>query len=287
MDKTGRNGLRVGDVLTPDFKEKYEKLKAKHLQIIQMYDFEFDITEEESEWFESIEELKRYTIVSGEYYVNNALSQGKKILAEGAQGSMLDIDFGTYPFVTSSNTITAGACNGLGVAPNKIKEVIGISKAYCTRVGSGPFPSELHDAVGEQIRSAGHEFGATTGRPRRCGWIDLVALRYAAFLNGVTQIALTKADVLNDFDEIMVCDTYTVNGKVTNELPFELNDDIQCNYKGFKGWKQSLEEASYDSLPSQLQEYVSFLESYMGIPVSMISTGPEREKLLIKQAQLV
>ena len=171
--------------------------------------------------------------------------------------------------------------------PGCCTEVIGISKAYCTRVGSGPFPSELHDAVGEQIRSAGHEFGATTGRPRRCGWIDLVALRYAAFLNGVTQIALTKADVLNDFDEIMVCDTYTVNDKVTNELPFELNDDIQCNYKGFKGWKQSLEEASYDSLPSQLQEYVSFLESYMGIPVSMISTGPEREKLLIKQAQLV
>lgn len=287
MDKTGRNGLRVGDILTPDFKEKYEKLKAKHLQIIQMYDFEFDITEEERDWFGSIEELKRYTIVSGEYYVNNALSQGKKILAEGAQGSMLDIDFGTYPFVTSSNTITAGACNGLGVAPNRIKEVIGISKAYCTRVGSGPFPSELHDAVGEQIRSAGHEFGATTGRPRRCGWIDLVALRYAAFLNGVTQIALTKADVLNDFDEIMACDTYTVNGKVTNELPFELNDDIQCNYKGFEGWKQSLEGASYGSLPSQLQEYVSFLESYMGIPVSMISTGPEREKLLIKQAQLV
>jgi adenylosuccinate synthase len=287
MDKTGRNGLRVGDILAPDFKSRYQKLKEKHLQIISMYDFDFDIKEEERVWFESIEAIRKFPIVAGEYYVNNALANGKKILAEGAQGSMLDIDFGTYPFVTSSNTIAAGACNGLGVAPNRIKEVIGISKAYCTRVGSGPFPSELNDAVGEEIRKAGFEFGATTGRPRRCGWIDLVALRYASFLNGVTQIALTKADVLNDFDEIQACTSYTVNGKETKELPFELNDDIQCNYKGFKGWKTTLDTNNYGNLPNPLQDYVSYLENYLNVPVSMISTGPEREKLIIKQKVFV
>ena len=287
MDKTGRNGLRVGDILAPDFKSRYQKLKEKHLQIISMYDFDFDIKEEEKAWFESIEAIRKFTIVAGEYYVNNALANGKKILAEGAQGSMLDIDFGTYPFVTSSNTITAGACNGLGVAPNRIKEVIGISKAYCTRVGSGPFPSELNDAVGEEIRAAGFEFGATTGRPRRCGWIDLVALRYASFLNGVTQIALTKADVLNDFDEIQACTSYTIKGKETKELPFELNDDIQCNYTAFKGWKAALDSKEYGNLPDPLQDYVSYLENYLNVPVSMISTGPEREKLIIKQKVLV
>lgn len=287
MDKTGRNGLRVGDILTPDFKAKYQKLKEKHLQIISMHNFEFDIEEEEKEWFESIEELKRFTILSGEYYVNNALLNDKKILAEGAQGSMLDIDFGTYPFVTSSNTITSGACNGLGVAPNKIKEVIGITKAYCTRVGSGPFPSELHDDVGERIRKAGFEFGATTGRPRRCGWVDLVALRYASFLNGVTQIALTKVDVLNDFSEIKVCDSYNVNGKETRELPFEVTDSINCNFKSFEGWQSDLEGVAYHSLPSNLEDFVSYMENYLAVPVSMISTGPEREKLLINQSTLV
>lgn len=287
MDKTGRNGLRVGDALTADFKEKYQKLKEKHLEIIRMYDFEFDIEEEEKLWFDSIEILKKYTILSGEYYVNNALASGKKILAEGAQGSMLDIDFGTYPYVTSSNTITAGACNGLGVAPNKIKEVIGISKAYCTRVGSGPFPTELDNEVGEEIRRAGFEFGATTGRPRRCGWIDLVALRYACFLNGVTQIALTKADVLNDFDRIEACTSYQIDGKSTDELPFELNDKILGNYKSFPGWKTNLEGLNYDALPGNLQSYVSYLESYLKVPISMVSTGPEREKLLIKQVAAV
>lgn len=287
MDKTGRNGLRVGDILAPDFKSRYQKLKEKHVQLIGMHDFDFNIDEEEKVWFESIDALRKFKIVAGEYYVNNALANGKRILAEGAQGSMLDIDFGTYPFVTSSNTITAGACNGLGVAPNRIKEVIGISKAYCTRVGSGPFPSELNDAVGEEIRKAGFEFGATTGRPRRCGWIDLVALRYASFLNGVTQIALTKADVLNDFDEIQACTSYAVNGVETDELPFELNDAIECNYTSFKGWKTDLEAANYGNLPGNLQSYVSFLEKYLSIPVSMISTGPEREKLIIKQQVLV
>jgi adenylosuccinate synthase len=283
MDKTGRNGLRVGDILSPNFKARYKKLKEKHLQIIAMYDFDFNIEEEEKVWFDSIDALKKFKIVAGEYYVNNALTNGKKILAEGAQGSLLDIDFGTYPFVTSSNTITAGACNGLGIAPNRIKEVIGITKAYCTRVGSGPFPSELHDAVGDDIRKAGFEFGATTGRPRRCGWVDLVALRYASFLNGVTQIALTKADVLNDFDEIKACTSYKVNDIETKELPFELNDSINCQYTSFKGWKTDLNTSIYGNLPSQLQAYVNYMESYLNVPVTMISTGPEREKLIIKQ----
>ncbi|MCB9256838.1 MAG: adenylosuccinate synthase [Chitinophagales bacterium] len=287
MDKTGRNGLRIGDILTSDFKSKYQKLKEKHLEIIRMYDFDFDIEEEEKAWFESIEELKNYSIVAGEYYVNNALANGKRILAEGAQGSMLDIDFGTYPFVTSSNTITAGACNGLGVAPNKIKEVIGISKAYCTRVGSGPFPTELDDEVGEEIRKAGFEFGATTGRPRRCGWIDLVALRYACFLNGVTQIALTKADVLNDFASIEACTSYNVQGKKSMELPFELQEKMDCNYTSFPGWQSDLLGSNYGDLPVNLQNYVSFLEDYLKVPVSMVSTGPEREKLLLKQEAIV
>jgi adenylosuccinate synthase len=284
MDKTGRNGLRVGDILTVDFKEKYEKLKAKHLQMMQMYDFEFDIAEEEKEWFDAIEKIRTYQITSSSYYINNMLKNGKKVLAEGAQGSMLDIDFGTYPFVTSSNTITAGACNGLGIAPNKIKEVIGISKAYCTRVGSGPFPTELLDETGEKLRAEGHEFGATTGRPRRCGWIDLVALKYASIINGVTQIALTKADVLNNFDQIEAAVAYNYKGQQTNELPFELNDDVQPVYQKIQGWNRDLGHvASVNDMPAELSSYIEFLESYMEVPISMISTGPEREKLLIKE----
>jgi adenylosuccinate synthase len=284
MDKTGRNGLRVGDILTVDFKEKYEKLKAKHLQMMQMYDFEFDIAEEEKEWFDAIEKIRTYQITSSSYYINNMLKNGKKVLAEGAQGSMLDIDFGTYPFVTSSNTITAGACNGLGIAPNKIKEVIGISKAYCTRVGSGPFPTELLDETGEKLRAEGHEFGATTGRPRRCGWIDLVALKYASIINGVTQIALTKADVLNNFDQIEAAVAYNYKGQQTNELPFELNDDVQPVYQKIQGWNRDLGHVTaVNDMPAELSSYIEFLESYMEVPISMISTGPEREKLLIKE----
>ena len=283
MDKTGRNGLRVGDALQADFKERYNKLKAKHLQLLQIYDFEFDIEAEEKEWFEAIEKIKAFKIVSSTYYINDALRSGKRVLAEGAQGSMLDIDFGTYPFVTSSNTITAGACNGLGIAPNKIKEVIGISKAYCTRVGSGPFPTELHDEVGEELRKAGGEFGATTGRPRRCGWIDLVALNYACIINGVTQIALTKADVLNDFDVIKAGTAYeTVNGE-SKQLPFELNESVQPVYTDIPGWNRSLEGiVSPNNMPEELSSYVRFLEQYLETPIGMISTGPEREKLLIK-----
>jgi adenylosuccinate synthase len=287
MDKTGRNGLRIGDILTSDFKEKYQKLKAKHLQLIQMYDYDFDINEEEKQWFEAIGKLKDFAITSSSYYINNQLNSGKKILAEGAQGSMLDIDFGTYPFVTSSNTITAGACNGLGVAPGKIKEVIGISKAYCTRVGSGPFPTELEDEVGERLRAEGHEFGATTGRPRRCGWIDLVALKYAVIINGVTQIALTKADVLNNFAEIEAGVAYNYNGKETNELPFELNENVSPIYKKIKGWNCDLNDVlTVENMPRELSEYIEFLEAYLEVPISMISTGPEREKLLLKDTSV-
>lgn len=287
MDKTGRNGLRIGDVLTSDFKEKYQKLKAKHLQLIQMYDFDFDISEEEKQWFDSIEKLKDFAITSSSYYINKQLKNGKKILAEGAQGSMLDIDFGTYPYVTSSNTITAGACNGLGVAPGKIKEVIGISKAYCTRVGSGPFPTELENEVGEKLRAEGHEFGATTGRPRRCGWIDLVALKYAVIINGVTQIALTKADVMNNFAEIEAGVAYNYNGKETNELPFELNENVSPIYKKIKGWNCDLNDVlTVENMPRELSEYIEFLEAYLEVPISMISTGPEREKLLLKETSV-
>lgn len=287
MDKTGRNGLRVGDVLTSDFKEKYNKLKEKHFQLIKMYNFDFDIEEEEKTWFEALDRLKKYQIVSSTYYINNALKSGKRVLAEGAQGSLLDIDFGTYPFVTSSNTITAGACNGLGIAPNKIKEVIGISKAYCTRVGSGPFPTELENAMGEKLRAEGGEFGATTGRPRRCGWIDLVALKYAVIINGVTQIALTKADVLNNFESFSAGVAYQYKGQTTKELPFELNDEVKPIYEAIKGWNCDLEGVlDYNNLPVELTDYVKFLENYLEVPVSMLSTGPEREKLLINQQLL-
>ncbi len=225
--------------------------------------------------------IKQAGILSGEYYINNALSNGKKVLAEGAQGSMLDIDFGTYPFVTSSNTISSGACNGLGVSPNKIKEVIGITKAYCTRVGSGPFPTELNGDIGNLLREKGSEFGATTGRVRRCGWIDLVALKYASFLNGVTQIALTKSDVLNQFDKIDVCDSYNINGLISSELPFEFNKPIECNYKSFDGWNSELGN-DYSSLPKNMMDFIKYIESYVGAPITMISTGPEREKLISK-----
>ncbi|MGB1247827.1 MAG: adenylosuccinate synthase [Chitinophagales bacterium] len=282
MDKTGRNGLRVGDILTKDFQEKYERLKQKHIDLLRLYDFEYDITEEEKEWMDAVQKLQDFAIVSSTYFINNHLKNGRKVLAEGAQGSMLDIDFGTYPFVTSSNTITSGACNGLGIAPNKVKEVIGISKAYCTRVGSGPFPTELHDEVGEKLRKEGHEFGATTGRPRRCGWIDMVALNYAIQINGVTQIALTKADVLNNFDTIQAGTSYSINGKNTDELPFELNNEIKPVYTDIKGWNCDLEGVSVDNMPQDLANYIDFLEKETGTPITMISTGPEREKLLLK-----
>jgi len=285
MDKTGRNGLRVGDLMLPNFKEKYESLKAKHIKLLEQFPaVHFDLAVEEQKWMESIETIKQLQLVDGEYFINNALAEGKKILAEGAQGSMLDIDFGTYPFVTSSNTITAGVCSGLGVAPHKIGEVIGIMKAYCTRVGSGPFPTELHDVEGEYLRKVGHEFGATTGRPRRCGWIDIPQLKYTIMLNGVTQIAITKIDVLNDMEFISAGTHYEYDGKETDELPFDLTTEkVNPVYHVYQGWKQDTGvESEFECLPEALKAYTMSLESLLKTPITMISTGPERERLVLR-----
>jgi len=283
MDKTGRNGLRVGDIHLPDFKNKYQKLKEKHLRLLSLYDFEFDIESIEAEWWEGIELVKKIKPVNVVYYINEAIQAGKKVLAEGAQGSMLDIDFGTYPYVTSSNTICAAACTGLGIAPSAIGEVIGITKAYCTRVGAGPFPTELHNEIGEEIRKIGKEFGATTGRPRRCGWIDLPALRYTIFINGVTQLVMTKADVLDDIENIEICSTYNIDGKETGEYPFDATQvNIEANYKSYKGWSGTNGKSEYSSLPNELLDYISAVEAELKVPVTLISTGPGREELIDK-----
>lgn len=285
MDKTGRNGLRVGDIMRADFLEKYEGLKAKHMSLLELYPaVEFDLEGEEKKWMENIEILRTLPLVDCEYYLNQALKEGKSILAEGAQGSMLDIDYGTYPYVTSSNTITAGVCTGLGVAPQSIREVIGITKAYCTRVGSGPFPTELHDAVGEKLRAEGAEFGATTGRPRRCGWIDLPQLRYTIMVNGVTQLAITKLDVLDNFSTIEAATSYQYDGAESDVLPFDICDiDIQPNYQSYPGWEQPLTSATtYDALPATAQTYLEALEKQLNVPITMISVGPERTSLIVK-----
>lgn len=282
MDKTGRNGIRVGDLLHKGFKQQYNNLRQKHQQLLDNYNFNEDITAWEEEFFEAVEFLKSLNIVNGEYFLNNRLSEGKKVLAEGAQGSMLDIDFGTFPFVTSSNTISAGVCNGLGVAPQKIKEVIGVSKAYCTRVGSGPFPTELENETGEKLRKIGNEFGATTGRPRRCGWMDLVALQYACMLNGCTQIVMTKADVLDAFDQLDVCTAYKINGKETKEIPFQMmHSSIEPVYQPLKGWNtdsSSIKDAA--ALPKEMKDYVAFLNKALDCEVRYISNGPGREQIV-------
>jgi adenylosuccinate synthase len=282
MDKTGRNSLRVGDLLHKSFTTQYIKLRLKHQRLLDNYNFNEDITAWEEEFFEAIEFLKSLNIVNGEYFLNNKISQGKKVLAEGAQGSMLDIDFGTFPFVTSSNTISAGVCNGLGIAPQKIKEVIGVSKAYCTRVGGGPFPTELEDETGEKLRKVGNEFGATTGRPRRCGWIDLVALHYACMLNGCTQIVLTKADVLDAFEELQVCTSYEINGRETREIPFQMTHaPIKPKYQSFKGWnKDSSGIKDVANLPVEMNEYIQFINRTLGTEVKYISNGPGRDQLI-------
>ena len=283
MDKTGRNGMRVGDLERANFKSRYEALKNKHHELLRIYpDVEFDLEAEEQEWFESIERLRKLTFVEGEYYINDALDRGQRVLAEGAQGSMLDIDFGTYPFVTSSNTITAGVCTGLGVAPQRIDQVIGITKAYCTRVGSGPFPTELHDETGEFLRKAGMEFGATTGRPRRCGWIDLPQLRYTIMLNGVTQLVITKIDVLNELDTLQAATAYLINGEETTQLPYDICDlDMEAVYTPFEGWKQDLTGATdYLALPETARHYIRSLEDILHTPISMVSTGPGRKELI-------
>jgi adenylosuccinate synthase len=282
MDKTGRNGLRVGDLVRGDFKKSYDKLYDKHRQLLDAYSFQEDISAWEKEFFEAIELLKAMNIVSGEYFINDHLSTGKRILAEGAQGSMLDIDFGTFPFVTSSNTITAGVCSGLGVAPQQIKDVLGVTKAYCTRVGGGPFPTELNDAVGEELRKIGNEFGATTGRPRRCGWIDLVALKFACMINGVTKIVMTKADVLDAFEELQVCTAYDVDGNNTTEVPYQMTGiDLEPVYKKFKGWKTDSSALKNEKdLPVAMQQYVEFINQYLGVKVNYISNGPGRDQIV-------
>ena len=283
MDKTGRNGLRVGDIFSPNFKEKYDSLVEKHVGILKHYEgFEYDLAELEGPWFEGIETLRGLQAIDSEHYINNALKEGKKVLAEGAQGTMLDIDFGTYPFVTSSNTVTAGTCTGLGVAPTTIGKVIGIFKAYCTRVGSGPFPTELDDEVGEFIRKEGNEFGATTGRARRCGWIDLPALKYAIMVNGATELSMMKSDVLDKFETIRVCTHYIINGEKLDYFPYDITDsEITPVYEDIKGWNSDLTKLStYDDAPSELKEYVLYLENKLGIPISVVSVGPDRKQTL-------
>ncbi len=283
MDKTGRNGLRVGDVFSPNFKEKYDALVEKHLGILKHYEgFEYNLDELESPWFEGVEILKTLTAIDSEQYLNNALKSGKKVLAEGAQGTLLDVDFGTYPFVTSSNTVTAGTCTGLGIAPTSIGNVIGIFKAYCTRVGSGPFPTELNDEVGEFIRQEGREFGATTGRPRRTGWVDLPALKYAIMINGVSELSMMKADVLDKFDTINVCTHYLINGERVDYLPFDINDvEVTPVYEELKGWNTDLTKlTNFQDAPVELKNYVSYLERNLEVPVTVVSVGPDRIQTL-------
>ncbi len=289
MDKTGRNGLRVGDIDSPDFKKKYDALVEKHKQLLTFYNFQYNLAELEPAWFEGIEVLKSLDRIESEHYINEALKNNKAILAEGAQGSLLDIDFGSYPFVTSSNTICAGACTGLGIAPNKIGNVIGIFKAYCTRVGSGPFPTELEDEVGEQIRKTGNEFGSTTGRPRRTGWLDLPALKYAVMINGVTELIMMKADVLSDFEIIKVCTHYNYQGKQIDYLPYDYSPELLSPvYVDLKGWHKDLTGLnSPDQMPAALNDYISFIEKETGVPISIVSVGPDRTQTLIRKKELV
>jgi len=284
MDKTGRKGLRVGDILTSNFVERYEALKAKHQKTLEQYaGFEYDITEQEKEWMSAIEYLKSFNIVDGEYEMNNYIAQGKAVLAEGAQGSMLDVDFGSYPFVTSSSTTCAGSCIGLGVSPSKIGNVYGIFKAYCTRVGSGPFPTELFDADGEELRKRGFEFGATTGRPRRTGWLDLPALKYTIMLNGVTELIMMKADVLDTFDTIKVAVGYKADGVESDRVPYDTYAAIEPVYKEFKGWKKDLTSIKDEKeLPAEFIKYIKFIEAELNVPIKIISLGPDREQTIVR-----
>ena len=285
MDKTGRNGLRVGDIKSENFDAKYNKLKTKHIELLKFYDFEYKLEELEASWFKSLETLKKFEHIESEHYIHNSIKEGKKILAEGAQGTLLDIDFGSYPFVTSSNTITAGACTGLGVAPNQIRDVFGIFKAYCTRVGSGPFPTELNDEIGDHLGKVGNEFGATTGRARRCGWIDLPALRYAININGVTQLMMMKSDVLSGIDKIKVCTHYEFNesGTRIDYLPFEDNNNLKPIYKELKGWDMNLMDLkNLSDAPSEVHEYISYLENELNVPIKIISVGPDRKQTFFR-----
>ena len=283
MDKTGRNGLRVGDILSADFINKYEALKQKHFGLLSQYDFQFDITDYEKQWMLAVEEMKRFEFIESEVYVNKALDEGTPILAEGAQGSLLDIDFGTYPFVTSSNTMSAGVCTGLGVAPTRVGKVYGIFKAYCTRVGSGPFPTELFDEDGETLRRIGHEYGATTGRPRRCGWLDLVALKYAVMMSGVSDLIMMKSDVLDGFDTIKVAVAYKEGDKILDSFPYDGGVNIEPVYKEFPGWKAPLSGLRrFEDFPQAFKDYIAFIEAETGCRISIVSVGPDRNATVVR-----
>ena len=282
-DKTSRNGLRAGDIFRKDFRQLYDCHISRHLSILKNYELNYDLKEYEKGWFEGIEMLKNFRIVNTEYLVNELAVKGKKVLAEGAQGTMLDVDFGSYPFVTSSNTISAGACIGLGISPKMIGEIFGIFKAYCTRVGSGPFPTELNDETGTSLREIGHEFGATTGRPRRCGWLDLPALRYSIMINGITRLFMTKADVMSGFKTIKICTTYKVGGKECIELPFDNDSVIEPVYTELPGWKEDISGIrEFDKLPESLKKFIAFIEKQTGVPITMVSVGADREETIFR-----
>lgn len=281
-DKISRNGLRVGDVLH-NFQEKYDAAVEKHKRILAQYNFKYDLESLEQEWFEGLEKLKTFKLVDSEHLVNNKIKEGRSVLAEGAQGSLLDIDFGTYPFVTSSNTVSAGACTGLGISPHNIGEVFGIFKAYCTRVGSGPFPTELFDADADEMRNKGNEYGSVTGRPRRCGWVDLVALKYTIMINGVTQLIMMKSDVLDAFDTIKVCIAYNIDGKRTEEFPFEVTEEIEPEYVELPGWKTDMTAVrSENEFPEEFNAFLSFLEDELEVPIKIVSVGPDRAQTIIR-----
>ena len=284
MDKTGRNGLRVGDILSSSFTSKYNSLKEKHLRLLKLYpQTPFDLFGEEQKWFETIERMKSLDLIDAEYFLYDQLKKGHSILAEGAQGVMLDIDFGTYPFVTSSNTISSGVCSGLGVPPTSVRHVIGVTKAYCTRVGSGPFPSELLDETGERIRKAGNEFGSTTGRPRRCGWLDLPQLQYASMITGCTHIAITKLDVLNEFDTLSVVEEYQSASGTSNQVPFDPTEDVTgVVLSHHPGWKRDIAVNTFDALPAQVRTYLNYLENKLSLPIAFVSTGPGRDELIAR-----
>ncbi|MEF8809503.1 MAG: adenylosuccinate synthase [Bacteroidales bacterium] len=283
MDKTGRNGLRVGDIEDKNFMERYEFLKNKHKTLLKQYDYEYELEEKEKKWFEAIDLLKNFRFTDSEHKINRLMKEGKSVLAEGAQGTLLDIDFGSYPYVTSSNTICAGACIGLGVSPKNVGNVYGVFKAYCTRVGSGPFPTELTNEEGEKLQKQGNEYGATTGRPRRCGWLDLPALKYAIMLNGVTELLMTKADVLSKFKKIKVCTGYKINGEEIDYLPYDLYQIEEPIYKEFEGWDTDISKVDqFNDLPESFKEYIQFIEDQTGVPVTLISNGPDRKHLIEK-----
>lgn len=284
-DKISRNGLRVGDLLH-NFDEKYAAAKARHEAILRSLNYEYDITELEAQWFKALDYLKQFRLIDSEHVINNYLKEGKSVLAEGAQGTMLDIYFCSYPFVTSSNTICAGCCTGLGVSPRNIGEVYGIFKAYCTRVGSGPFPTELFDETGSKIRQIGHEYGAVTGRERRCGWIDLVALKYAIMINGVTKLIMMKSDVLDGFETVKACIAYKVNGEETTEFPFEINEGIEPVYVEMPGWNVDMTKMqSEDEFPEEFNAYISFLEEELEVPIKIVSVGPDREQTIVRYTE--